>query len=86
MIIIEIQHIFPSAVSKKSLIYSKLTLMEFIKLYHHNTCKNILVEYDNQNNIIAVLSFVNLTFTNSSQPSKTADIEHIYINNILLIN
>ena len=73
---------FIKTVSKKSKVYSKFTLMEFLELYHKNTSKNILVEYNNKNEIIAVLSFVNLTFTNSSQPSKTADIENIYVNNI----
>jgi hypothetical protein len=72
---------FIDNISKKSIVYSKLTFDEFKELYY-NSSKNILVEYDTQNNIIAVLTFVNLTYTNSSQPLRTADIEHIYVNSI----
>ena len=73
---------FINKVSKKTLVYSKLNLMEFIELYHKNKSKNTLIEYDKHNNITSILSFVHLTYYNSSQPSKTADIEHIYVDGV----
>ena len=40
---------FIDTISKKSIVYSKLTFSEFTELYYNSSSKNILVEYDNLN-------------------------------------
>ena len=59
-----------------------MTYDEFVDNYAKSKVKQILVEYNDQNAIIGVIVFIQISFLKSSQPLKTIDVEQIFVRDV----